>query len=135
MTRYERLEHVGSPLLQMPQVSAWGVLYLDIVRDLGYGRPSAMGGLIGLDFNELWCYFDLMQLSPSPDEVRCVFMLSRAYVNEYNKSMDTDTPAPYISEEAEEYIANQKRMIAESDREEKRAKEEKRQARRVLKQK
>lgn len=113
--RYESYEDASSPLLTLPQVPAWGNLYLEILRDLGYARPSAMGGLLGLDFTELWCYFDLMGLELTADEVRLIFRLSKSYANQYNVSVDIKEPAPYITDETERELRAEKgRLLKES---------------------
>lgn len=86
--RIDRLQSEGSGLLTMPQVSYADHL-IRYMLDIGISDT----GISWLDINQ---WQKAVDLKISPWEAATIKGLAKSYLLQYNKSMNSDCPAPYI---------------------------------------
>ena len=95
LSRFEKLAKNNlSPVF--PDLES-GSYLLDIMSDMGYSKPGAMG-MIPLDWLDIKAFSDLTGIMFSKDESILIKKLSEAYVSQMQSSKYLDTFAPYLDE-------------------------------------
>ena len=91
--RLDRLQAVGSPLAELPEVDGCEYL-ITYLMDVGPAANNGMGQA-PVSYSEIKAWAELTDTRLSPWDAEMIRRLSRVYVQESIRAKDPGAPAPY----------------------------------------